>query len=342
MTEPAIVNAATAYSLLADGVAPEGMRVEGVLDYSARSGRELPRRFPSNMHVDVLDLTQQGRVDLPCGLRAYELKLSGTPIQSFPPDIAVRVLLDLSQCDRLESLPDGLTVGTLNLRGCSALRALPEMLDVWFLDMSGCWAFDQWPALARIRGGRLQLRGCMAVRRLPPYIKTLSALNVCDCPNLTSLPASLKVTGWLDLARSGLTEENSLPAGLARTQLRWAGIPIDRRIAFHPESLAVDELLQEKNAERRRALLDRFGYSRFLEEADAEILDQDSDPGGPRQLLRVALPGDEDLIALSCHCPSTQRHYIIRVPPTTTTCHQAAAWIAGFDNPDDYRPVIET
>lgn len=336
------VSAEIAYTLLANQQAPDGLRVEGVLDYSARTGRTPPPLFPKEMQVDVLDLSQRPIEELPDGLRAYELKLSGTPIRELPASIAVRVLLDLSQCDCLESLPVGLTVGTLNLRGCSALRALPEMLDVWFLDLSGCWAFEHWPKVARIRGGRLQLRGCMAIRELPSYVQTLSALNVCDCPNLTRLPDSLKVTGWLDLGRSGLTDESSLPPGLARTQLRWAGVAIDRRIAFHPELLTVDELLHERNAERRRALLDRFGYGRFLQDANAEVLNQDTDAGGARQLLRVELPNDEDLVALSCFCPSTARQYIIRVPPATLTCHQAAAWIAGFDDPNDYRPVIET
>lgn len=336
------VSAEAAYALLANQQAPDGMRVEGVLDYSAQGGRSLPPQFPSNMQVDVLNLSQRPIMTLPDGLRAYELKLCGTPIREFPASVSVRVLLDLSQCDCLETLPVGLTVGTLNLRGCSSLRALPEMLDVWFLDLSGCWAFEHWPQVARIRGGRMQLRGCMAIRELPPYVQTLAALNVCDCPNLSTLPDLLKVTGWLDLARSGLTDEASLPAGLARTQLRWAGIAIDRRIAFQPESLTVDEVLHETNAERRRALLDRFGYGRFLQDANAEILNRDTDAGGSRQLLRVRLPNDEDLVALSCFCPSTRRQYIIRVPPATSTCHQAAAWIAGFDDPNDYRPIVET
>jgi hypothetical protein len=30
------------------------------------------------------------------------------------------------------------------------------------------------------------------------------------------------------------------------------------------------------------------------------------------------------------------------VPPNMRTCHQAAAWIAGFDNPKDYRLVAES
>lgn len=336
------VSAETAYEWLAQRKAPDGLRVEGVLDYSLKSGRVLPIAFPSNFHVDVFDLSDRELETLPRGLTAYELVLTGTTIRSLPPDLKVQVRLDLSRCDRLETLPEGLTVGTLNLRGCNALRVLPERLDVWFLDLSGCWAFEQWPQVARIRSGRLQLRGCTAIRQLPAYLETLAALNVCDCPNLTALPNDLVVTGWLDLGRSGLTDESALPEGLSRTQLRWAGVAIDRRIAFHPETLTVDELLSEQNAERRRALLDRYGYGRFLKDANAEVLDDDRDSGGPRELLRVKLANDEDLVALSCFCPSTNRQYIIRVPPSTTTCHHAAAWIAGFDDPDEYQPLMET
>jgi hypothetical protein len=54
------------------------------------------------------------------------------------------------------------------------------------------------------------------------------------------------------------------------------------------------------------------------------------------------MKGDEDLLCVSVICPSTARQYVIRVPPTMLTCRQAVAWVAGFDNPDDYRPLIET
>jgi hypothetical protein len=32
---------------------------------------------------------------------------------------------------------------------------------------------------------------------------------------------------------------------------------------------------------------------------------------------------------------------VLRVPPWTRTCREAAAWIAGFEDPDEYQPVIE-
>jgi len=51
---------------------------------------------------------------------------------------------------------------------------------------------------------------------------------------------------------------------------------------------------------------------------------------------------DEPLFLLAVQCPSTSRQYTLRVPPTMRTCHQAAAWIAGFDNADDYYPLAES
>jgi hypothetical protein len=336
------VSADEAYRLLESASPPEELTVRGVLDYSDKMGRHLPAKFPKRLTVDVLDLSGRKAHGLPSQLSCYELNLSRSEITFLPETVQATSRIDLSGCERLERLPEGLSVGTLILRGCRALKELPEHLDVWFLDLTGCWAFESWPRSAQIRGGRLQLRSCTALRSLPPYIQRLSALNVRDCPNLKSLPDELVISGWVDLGHSGLTVESLLPAGLSRTQLRWAGINVDRRVAFRPEEIRVDEVLEETNAERRRVMLDRYGYGRFLQDSQAEILDHDTDPGGPRQLMRLALTGDEDLVALSCFCPSTGRRYMIRVPPTTSTCHAAAAWIAGFDNPDDYRPVQET
>jgi hypothetical protein len=59
-------------------------------------------------------------------------------------------------------------------------------------------------------------------------------------------------------------------------------------------------------------------------------------------LLQVEIPDDEPLVCLSVRDPSTGRQYLLRVPPTIGRCDEAAAWIAGFDNPDDYHPIAET
>lgn len=133
-----------------------------------------------------------------------------------------------------------------------------------------------------------------------------------------------------------------MPPQLAGIGLRWRSVPVDERIAFRPETLTVDEILAESNAELLRIMLERFGFERFMCEVKAEILDEDRDPAGKRQLLRVPLENDEDLVCVSVYCPSTFRRYFLRVPPTMQSCRQAIAWTAGFDNPDDYAPLAES
>jgi hypothetical protein len=124
--------------------------------------------------------------------------------------------------------------------------------------------------------------------------------------------------------------------------LIWRGIPIDERIAFHPETITVEEILGQENIELRRVLLERMGYEAFVAQSEAEVLDRDMDAGGPRRLLRIPLPDEEPLVCVSVICPSTGRQYVIRVPPDMSTCRQAIAWTAGFDDPDAYRPLMET
>lgn len=319
---------------------PVGMHVEGVLKFTPNLRGW---RWPERLTAEVVDLTGCTQVEtLPCSLDAYELNASETLLEEIPNDIRIEAILNLTNCRALKTLPPALRVGSLILNGCSSLRALPEDLDVWGLSLIGCWSFEHWPSRAWIRSGQLNLRGCAALRTLPAYLGPLAALNVRDCPNLTSLPDGLVITGWIDVAQSGLARLREIPPSLRNVEVRWQGVIIDERIWLRPETIEIDEILSEQNAERRRVLIDRFGQSRFMAEAKAQVLDEDQDAGGPRQLLQVELQDDEPLVTLSCACPSTGRRYFLRVPPTITTCHQAAAWIAGYDDPNDYQPLIET
>ena len=101
------------------------------------------------------------------------------------------------------------------------------------------------------------------------------------------------------------------------------------------------DILNTENAELRRVLIERLGYERFLQHVGGVIRDADTDTGGDRQLICVAFEDDEPLMVLRVTCPSTGHIHILRVPPDMRSCHQAAAWIAGFDHPDDYQPLIE-
>lgn len=298
------------------GTAPEGLRVRSV----NLSGEQPP-------------------FTLPRGLRCSSLDLSKSAVRELPEDLRVEFRLDLSDCAELAALPRGLKTGSLILSRCTRLRALPEEMDVNFLTIEGCTALAEWPESARVSLGSVNARGCANLPSLPSVPTKLANLDLSGCRRVQALPEGLELSGWLDLADTALTR---LPESLEGVPLRWRGVNINARIAFAPGMLTATEILSEHNAEVRRVMIERLGVESFLRGAKAEVLDEDTDAGGPRRLLRVPLPEDEDLVCVSVRCPSTARHYLIRVPPTMRRCHDAVAWTAGFDNPADYRPVVET
>ena len=271
-------------------------------------------------------------------LRCYEFSAKGSGLRELPPITALDQI-DLSDCARLERLPENLTTGWLSVRNCRALRALPEGIDVSFLDVSGCVNLTEWPLFGRMQIGRFAARGCHQLTQLPVWINHIAQLDLRGCVNLTELPEGLHVTGWIDI---GDTQISSLPAGCISAELRWNGVAIDQRIAFKPHTIHGRQVLAERNTERRRVMLERMGVDRFIDDVRPQTLYTDTDPGGERKLLRVDLDEDEPLVVLSVSCPSTARRYLLRVPPNMQTCHQAAAWIAGFDDPAQYAPLIET
>lgn len=346
-----------AHELIRSGRAPAGMRVKGHLNLKDRTSLVT---LPAGLHADSIDLSgcsrlaalpsglQARRIDasgcrslhsVPSGLRCYELNLSGTAITELPSDLQVNFRLDLSGCTELETLPDGLKVGSLILSDCVGLTALPENLNVSFLDISGCIGLCHWPDRGNVQAGRLAARDCMQLTTLPAWMTDVAQLDISGCVNLMELPTQLRVDSWIDIADTGIT---SLPDGMENVGLRWRGVFIDRRIAFQPETITASHVLGTRNMELRRVLMERMGYEKFIEQSQAAVLDKDTDPGGQRRLLSVPIALDEPLVCLAVRCPSTGREYMLRVPPTSRTCRQAAAWIAGFDDADAYRPLQET
>lgn len=184
--------------------------------------------------------------------------------------------------------------------------------------------------------GHLNLRGEPSLYHLPENL-TCESLDISDCVNLTALPKGLHVTHWIELAGSGITH---LPPGHGFV-LRWRGVQVDDRLAFASHTLTGQEILNTENVEIRRVLIERLGYETFLQQVGGVIRDRDTDAGGERHLICIAFDDDEPLLLLKVMCPSTAHTHLLRVPPYLRTCHQAAAWIAGFDNPDDYTPWIE-
>jgi hypothetical protein len=315
---------------------PSGLTAPALLVAGARNLKALPSLLNCG-RIDASNCTSLATVG--AHLVANELNVSGTAIEELPAGLRVALRLEANQCQRLKRLPAGLKVGVLSLRECPSLEALPAGLEVSFLDLSGCVSLAALPDDLRIFDGRLRVRDCPRLRALPERLGVLSQLDIAGCLNITRLPEGLMVLSWIDVGGSGL---NALPPHLDGVGLRWRGVPIDARIAFRPETLTHEEVMAERNAERRRVMLERYGLDRFMADARADILDEDRDAGGERRLLRLQLDGDEDLVCVTVVCPSTARQFVLRVPPHMRTCRQAVAWTAGYDDPGLYNPAIET
>lgn len=193
--------------------------------------------------------------------------------------------------------------------------------------------------------GHLNLSGESSLYNLPENL-TCESLDISDCVNLTTLPKGLHVTYWIELAGSGIT---SLPAGHGFI-LRWRGVQVSdspsetlrERIAFESQSITGQDILNTENVELRRVLIERLGYETLLQQVGGLVRDRDLEASGERQLVYVPFDDDEPLTLLKVICPSTGHLHVLRVPPYMRSCRQAAAWVAGFDNPDDYHPLIET
>ncbi len=143
----------------------------------------------------------------------------------------------------------------------------------------------------------------------------------------------------------------------------WHGVRIDGRIIDNPETITVKEIDDERNAEVRRVLMERFGTGRYLLEGGAKEMHRDEcgilyrkDFAGDEPLVMVrvlnstpepdgVLSAEEarQIFGAAAHRVTDGRYkeYQIRVPPTVKTAREAVAWTVDV-RPEDYRPEVES
>lgn len=350
---------------------PEEMSVKGDLTLKGCPRlRVLPKSLKVGGHLRLIglpldslpdDLQVGGDLELECLHRLTELPeglvvgrnliIRSCPLTGIHPRMQIGKNLVLRHCKQLESLPENLpSLETLLCRDCPKLQSIPQTLIVRHsLTLTNCASLTSLTAELKVPQV-LNLRGCTSLSRLPPKMRIGwarprfargAALVVADCENLHEIPFDLRIDGAIDLAGSSIKD---LPRSLSSVDLMWRGFRVDSDVVFHPERLNPERILNEQNAEIRRLMLDRVGCEGLLKRVNAKTIDQDQDPGGERRLVDVKLPAwsVQPRRFLLCHCPSTARAYLMRVPPAVPTCHAAAAWLAGFDDPNAYRPIQET
>lgn len=116
----------------------------------------------------------------------------------------------------------------------------------------------------------------------------------------------------------------------------WHGVRVPVNVILAPDSLQLQDVVMEKNAEVRRVMLERVGRDRLASHGVALHRE------GGRVLRCVPIGNREALVFLEVSCPSTGRVYHLQVPPTMQTCGEAVAWTFGFRRAHDYAPIVET
>ena len=145
------------------------------------------------------------------------------------------------------------------------------------------------------------------------------------------------------------------------------GVRVAADIITNHESITIERIAGESNAEVRRVMIERYGVARYLMDSGATIVNHD----GVGILYRHVIPNDEPIVMVrvlnstpepdgvmtrdeaieifgsaakaAAGMPATTRwkEYMIRVNPAVRTAREAVAWT--FHMPaDEYVPALES
>jgi len=120
------------------------------------------------------------------------------------------------------------------------------------------------------------------------------------------------------------------------------GVRVPWTVVEHRDSLTVEQIDKEQNAEIRRVMLELYGEARYLHDSGA--LPIHSDKFGV--LFRKEIPGDEPLVMVRVvdstpEATGEPKVYYLRVPPTIETAHEAVAWTFNV-KAKNYKPTMES
>ncbi len=113
----------------------------------------------------------------------------------------------------------------------------------------------------------------------------------------------------------------------------WHGVRVPERLILHPESIAKEDWLRERDLELRRVMQERMPD--FVQAIGGCRIDQ----GHYADLYEVSILPDPERVAHYVHVrdSSTRREYYLRVPPTIQDADEGVAWTFGLAK-GDYHP----
>jgi hypothetical protein len=107
-------------------------------------------------------------------------------------------------------------------------------------------------------------------------------------------------------------------------------------IVAAPEKLSTQHILQIRNEETRRLAIEKFGWDRFIAEANCPILDRRvNDIDNTIEMLVGPPQNQENRVGqnrMVLFCRSTGRRYFLSVPRDVANCEEAQTWMANSGN----------
>ncbi len=103
------------------------------------------------------------------------------------------------------------------------------------------------------------------------------------------------------------------------------GVIVDEQIVMRPETQTIEQIDGEQNAEIRRIRIERYGWDKYLEAKEAEVIEHRYNPieGCDESLMKT-----NDMTVLVCACPSTGRVYAMEVSPDCDSCQGAQDYLS--------------
>jgi len=158
----------------------------------------------------------------------------------------------------------------------------------------------------------------------------------------------LKMNGNIEIVEHGKWREYTLKTFFLRPRTKLSecletqimenikGFLLFKKLA--QKALTAEDIIHCRNVEIRRILIERFGYEKFLLEMKGIVIHENGD----YKLIKLDWHEKEEPIKLiRVKDSSTNRLYLLRVPPNMKTCKEAVAWTFGL-NQEEYNPLKET
>ena len=128
------------------------------------------------------------------------------------------------------------------------------------------------------------------------------------------------------------------------------GVRVTEQIVMRPETLTVEQILNESNSEVRRVMIEQLGWNNFAEKAQLKLIDECRDPAnGDNKLSLFELPSHVQDLQLepsnlllcvngSDYRDGTRGKFGLMTPKEITSVIEAAAWTYGLGE-SEYRQL---